>query len=968
MMRRLLASLLIFILAFSQINAVASSNEFYFSFEEESDAAFWNGCWFDESAAFDSNGGIIVNNPFGEVKKNLVTHVLEYDDKVYLEAGKTYTISGMAMNPLSDRSSHPRSRGELSQGSNTVIIYINGIGNDWTEFSATFYASETGEFNLSVYFENGDSDFGFFADEIKLYETQCVISSVMLLGQTGAIIPLSNNIKINYYPVLVTTDETYIYPLSKEVVYANASITEGTSFDSSTFTLTISPQAVADSVVTIDYALTDSDTISPGSLTVTLSDNLISNSDLEQDDPLYYWSGNGLQTETEDGNTFLSIGTSDYNEFGYFTTIDYEFPQLLVEGEMYVLRAKIKSSIEKRSAIYATNNAIDSGSDISFCVNDISGTDWYDVSVAFIPEVSGIYNISLRLFSQYDCDIYVDNIKLCAERSRANSITVHAPGNITLPKTEVSYPLYALVRDQLGNVLESESCSIFISGPDEIEYNPNGTITVLPTTQKGEYTISVYCDSNSDISSELSFEISDDYIGDGAFENKLANEWWIVNSPYHTTFNIDVTENSKTANIACEGDYFLFINNSYTQFTENEPYVFSGDIESTCDAEMTAFITLENGENIPLFQINLESGVPVKTDELPEIFLSEGTNSGRLLFYFQSVNGEFISVTLDNFSIREAKIEASSPSLNGDFFVNGAAKAEFDFVNTITDSADKSACVINWYCADSLNDEFNLLSTGGEYIYFDTSFSNKYVCFDVTPVCPITGFSGETQKSEPIYVTLTSDNDNSEASPSQPTEENGDNNEITPDAPVNFTDIESHWAKDCILRLAQLSIVSGKGDNLFDPDSPVTRAEISRMLTLAFNIDTDNISNNFVDVNSDDWFYTYVNALSRAGVVFGKTSTEFAPYYNVTREETATLMMRLYKHFNPAYVSRTNQYSFNDAHDISDWAMESVFNAAELSLAHGNEYQCFLPRKNVTRGEAAAFICRLMVAIEDYKE
>lgn len=966
-MRRPYAFFLILILILIQINVCASSNEFYYSFEDESDAVFWNGCWFDESAAFDSNGGIIVNNPFGEVKNDLVTHVLEYDDKIYLEAGKTYTISGMAMNPLSSQSSYIRCRGELSPGSNTVIIYVNGIGSDWSEFSATFYASESGEFNLSVYFEKGNSDFGFFADEIKLCETQCTISSVKLLGQTSAIIPVSNDIKISYYPVLVTTDETYIYPLSKDVIYAQASDAQGISFDSSTFTLTITPQAIPESTVTINYALRDSAVISPGSLTVTLSDNLISNSDFEQDDPLGYWSGSGLSTETEDGNTFLSIGTNDYNEYGYFTTIDYEFPQLLVEGEMYVLRAKIKSSVDKRSAIYATNYVRDSGSFISFCVNDISGTDWYDVSVAFIPEVSGVYSISLSLFSQYDCSIYVDDIRLCAEKPRANSITVHAPGNITVPRTEVSYPLYALVRDQLGSVLENESCSISIFGPDEIIYNSNNTITILPTTQKGEYTVSVYCDSNNSISSELSFEISENYIGDGTFENKIANEWWMVNSPYYTVFNIDTFGASKSANIACDGDYFLFINNSYAQFTDDVPYVFSGDIVSACDAEMTAFITLENNENIPLFQIKLDGGVPVKAEELPEIFLSEGTFCGRLLFYFQSANGEPISVNADNFSIREAKIKASSPFISGDFFVNGAAKADFEFVNTVTNSSDKSACVINWYYADSLNAEFIPLSVSGEYIYFDTSFTNKYVYFDVTPVCPVTGFSGETLKSEPIFVSLPLNADNNETPNLLPSGEVGEDNK-KPDALGNFADTENHWASDCIGQLAKLNIVSGKGNNIFDPDSPVTRAEISRMLTLAFEIETDNISNSFVDVNSNDWFYTYVNALSRAEIVFGKTNTEFMPYDNVTREEAAVLMLRIYKHFNRSYISGTGQYNFNDDYAISDWAKAAVSDAAALSLAHGDEYQCFHPKNNVTRAEAAAFICRLMVAVEDYKD
>ncbi len=40
-----------------------------------------------------------------------------------------------------------------------------------------------------------------------------------------------------------------------------------------------------------------------------------------------------------------------------------------------------------------------------------------------------------------------------------------------------------------------------------------------------------------------------------------------------------------------------------------------------------------------------------------------------------------------------------------------------------------------------------------------------------------------------------------------------------------FKDVVGHWAQGNIEHLAQIGVVSGKGDGNFDPDSPITRAE-----------------------------------------------------------------------------------------------------------------------------------------------
>jgi hypothetical protein len=76
-----------------------------------------------------------------------------------------------------------------------------------------------------------------------------------------------------------------------------------------------------------------------------------------------------------------------------------------------------------------------------------------------------------------------------------------------------------------------------------------------------------------------------------------------------------------------------------------------------------------------------------------------------------------------------------------------------------------------------------------------------------------------------------------------------------------FTDIEGHWAKDFILKIAGQYWISGNPDGTFNPDAPITRAEamtiINRMLVRYGDGDADNATE-WPDVDKSDWYYEQV--------------------------------------------------------------------------------------------------------------
>lgn len=955
-MKKLVFLLSLILTILSGFAARAEGEIFSFSFSSEKEALSWSGGYFDESNPFGEGQSIFLNNPFGEVKNDKATHVIDYSGKIQLDAGKVYTLSGYVLNPLSIHSPSLRAQASLENGANTVIVNISGSGDEWAAFSTTFYAGETGTYNLSLHFADGASDFGFFVDELTLSQTDCTLSSLRVLGQNEILIPATGSTKIYFKPVLITSDGLTVYPLIDKSIYSSATQHEGVTFNPSDFSLTVTASALAQSSITINCALRNFQNLAPATHIVRLTDNMIDNSAFDEENTLWKTSAK-LDTIFQGGNSFLSLSTNDYGDFGYFSTLTYDTPQLLLEGVLYVLHARVKSdSNAPLSAIYAKNTSQLINNTVYFNIKDISGSEWRDVFTAFVPEVSGVYNIAVNLCSTFDSNVFIDDIRLCSEVATPQYITLHAPGNIAIPDAATHYNVSALVRDQLGNILDGQGVFISLKNPTESVYFNSDTnaLTVLPDAAAGKYTLSALCTDNPAIKAELDFTISFDYVGDGGFENTVPNEWWMVSSPYETDFYIRYDGYSKRGLINCSGSYFMLLNNSYVHLMENSAYVFNSAFSTSEDCTVTVFIETLEGEMLPLVQFPVEAGHTLEDKLLPELFLAEKQCVGRLFLYIEADNAQKFSVYTDNISLKKAAVMAGNPHILGAPFVNGSAEARFSFLNTVAQNGDTSACVVMWYVSDDVQGSYTPVQNSGTNIYFDTSFFNKYVYFEVIPVCPITGFSGDGVRSAPFLVTY--DYVENPYAPSNGSIITAPEFEI-PNAFSYFTDTQNHWGHDYINILAHNGVVNGKTKNLFFPDEGVTRAEFAKMLSVAFKIRPYADFKIFNDVTKKDWFYEYVTALNLAGIISGTSSDMFSPYSYVTREEACVMLMRTYEKAGGRINSAADKFTDSDA--ISPWASELVLKASSLGIAQGDVSGAFRGKAITTRAEAAALIVRL---------
>ena len=75
---------------------------------------------------------------------------------------------------------------------------------------------------------------------------------------------------------------------------------------------------------------------------------------------------------------------------------------------------------------------------------------------------------------------------------------------------------------------------------------------------------------------------------------------------------------------------------------------------------------------------------------------------------------------------------------------------------------------------------------------------------------------------------------------------------------VNFSDISGHWAESTINKWKDKGIIAGYADGTFKPDNPVTRAELAKILTEAFELKEKTSLEEYDDMDSSSWYYPYV--------------------------------------------------------------------------------------------------------------
>jgi len=179
-----------------------------------------------------------------------------------------------------------------------------------------------------------------------------------------------------------------------------------------------------------------------------------------------------------------------------------------------------------------------------------------------------------------------------------------------------------------------------------------------------------------------------------------------------------------------------------------------------------------------------------------------------------------------------------------------------------------------------------------------------------------------------------------------------------------FTDVrEKDWFSDSVRYVYLKGLFTGITNDTFVPTGGVTRAQLTVVLwRLAGSPAAEGVVP-FEDCTAS-WYRDGVSWAYGAGVVTGKTATEFDPMGAVTREQMVTMLMRFCtKVLKLDTSARGDLLQFADREAISAYAEDAISWALAEGLLSGKEadgLRVVSPLEGATRAECATIFARFL--------
>lgn len=184
-------------------------------------------------------------------------------------------------------------------------------------------------------------------------------------------------------------------------------------------------------------------------------------------------------------------------------------------------------------------------------------------------------------------------------------------------------------------------------------------------------------------------------------------------------------------------------------------------------------------------------------------------------------------------------------------------------------------------------------------------------------------------------------------------------------ADVN-TDYNSHWAKNAIVECFNKGIFNDFANKtVFMPEKPTTRAEFVTALGRLMNINPAELNENiFEDVDSNEFYAPFINWAASKKIVLGVDAKHFEPNKTLTREQMATIIVRIFRTYGYNFNANLMKPIYKDDKEISDWAKEEVYELTNIGIVQGNADSTFNPKGYLKRGELAELVLKLTKKLE----
>ena len=172
----------------------------------------------------------------------------------------------------------------------------------------------------------------------------------------------------------------------------------------------------------------------------------------------------------------------------------------------------------------------------------------------------------------------------------------------------------------------------------------------------------------------------------------------------------------------------------------------------------------------------------------------------------------------------------------------------------------------------------------------------------------------------------------------------------------------SAWYHDGVHWALENGAMNGVGNGKFAPNDTTTRAQVVTMLWRLEGSPAYVGMSEFSDVDNEEWYGPAIRWASAEGIVNGYDG-KFAPNDPVTREQLVTILYRYaqYKKLDVSVGEDTNILSYDDAFDVSEWAIPAMQWACGSGIVNGIDKDGKLvlaPADSSTRAVVATMLWR----------
>lgn len=151
----------------------------------------------------------------------------------------------------------------------------------------------------------------------------------------------------------------------------------------------------------------------------------------------------------------------------------------------------------------------------------------------------------------------------------------------------------------------------------------------------------------------------------------------------------------------------------------------------------------------------------------------------------------------------------------------------------------------------------------------------------------------------------------------------------------------------------------GVGSNKFGPDVETSRAMLVTILWRYEGSPNVRVMESFDDVKSDAYYAKAVQWAQKNGIVSGVGDNRFDPNASITREQIVTILYRYAQYRNDDLGKFGNLSKYKDRDKISDYALDAMEWAVGNGIVNGVSSDKLDPRGKATRAQIAQLMYRL---------